>query len=325
MVTRPPESSLVFNIVWTGEVFPYLRYFTDSLLDHSEARYRFVANGCPPDQIALMDAFRRDHPDRVVEVLDVSPDAMIAHGVALDRVRAVRDDGDLFCLIDPDIKANGAFVTEFLDLLEDCDAVTSGTEVWSQDNVIPVDHPGVAGEFFYDRVGFVFGSPHLALYRRAALDETTRRWGVGFGSAGPDLTDAATAAMASLGHCYLVYDTAKIVNALLQADGHGLVHRDLPQLVHIGGLAHYLAPPSHRTTDDGEVEPDWTAYASMVDRHQVTRYAARVLKARVDGETAPEPPTDLAPPMAQRLQMVHHELDDLMDRHGPHSPPVEVG
>ena len=55
---------------------------------------------------------------RVVEVLDVSPDAMIAHGVALDRVRAIRDDGDHFCFIDPDICARGPFLGPFLAIVE---------------------------------------------------------------------------------------------------------------------------------------------------------------------------------------------------------------
>ncbi len=126
----------------------------------------------------------------------------------------------------------------------------------------------------------MFGSPHLALYRREALDETCARWGVGLGSAGPELRDDTKARMAEMGHGhYIVYDTAKIVNTLLQGDGHPLVHRDLPQLVHIGGLAHYLSPPGYRTTESGEVEPDWTRFEIMTARHEVTRYTARTLRA----------------------------------------------
>lgn len=316
-MTSPNESSLVFNIVWTGTVFTYLRYFAASQIAQSDSRFRFVANGCPPEQIELMEFFRAEHPDRVVEVLNVSPDAMIAHGVALDRVREIRHDGEHFCLIDPDIKANGPFVGEFLDLLQDHEAVTSGREVWSDDNVVPEGHPGVAGEFFFDRSGFVFGSPHLALYCREALDQTTRRWGVGLGSAGPELRDDTKAEMASMGHRYIVYDTAKIVNALLQADGHPLVHRDLPQLVHIGGLAHYLSPPAYRTNEQGETEPDWTRYETMAARHEVTRFTARTLQSLADGQPAPPVPDGLEPSMEQRLHVVRHEVTDLMERYGP--------
>lgn len=315
-MTVPNESDLVFNIVWTGQVFAYLRLFAASQLEHSSARFRFVANGCPPDQIELMERFRSQWPGRVVEVLDVSPELMIAHGVALDRVRAIRDDGDHFCLIDPDIKANAPFVPIFAELLDDHAAVTSGVEVWSDSNVIPENHPGVAGEFFYDRNGFVFGSPHLALYRRAELDDTTRRWGVGLGSAGPELRDDTKAKLATMGHEYLVYDTGKIVNALLQGDGHELVHRDLPQLVHIGGLAHYLSPPAYRTTDEGAVEPDWTRYEIMAARHEVARYTARTLQACCAGEPAPELPVGLEPGMTHRLELVRREIIDLVERYG---------
>ncbi len=317
MVTPPDEATLTFNVVWTGEVFTYLHPFVSSQLTWSRARYRFVANGCPPEQIAQMEAYRDRHRDRVVEVLDVSPEVMVAHGVALDRVRARRDDGDHFCLIDPDIKANGPWLGRFCTLLADHAAVTSGREVWSSTNVLPEGHPGVPGEVFFDRSGFTFGSPHLALYRRDELDEVGARWGVGLGSAGPELRPDTTEALASMGHRFLVYDTGKIVNCLLQHDGHALVHRDLPELVHIGGLSHYLAPPAYRTTDSGEIEPDWTVHEVMATRHEVTRFTARTLRALADGEPAPPVPELADPDLARRLALVHHEITDLMARYGP--------
>jgi len=304
----------VFNVVWTGSVFPYLRLFTSSLMDRSAARFRFVANGCPPDQVALMEEFRERHAGRVVEVLDVSAE-MVAHGVALDRVRAQRDDGPHFCLVDPDIKANGPWVDAFAALVVDHVAVTSGTEVWSDDNLVPEGWVGVAGEHFVDRAGFVFGSPHLALYQRAALDATARRWGIGLGSAGPELSEGAKARLAEMGHEYIVYDTAKLVNALLQADGGTLVHRDLPQLVHIGGLAHYLAPPGYVIDDDGTEVPDWKRYAIQEDRYAVTRHAALCLRAGMDGDELPAAPSDLAPAMEAKLARVTAEVADLVERY----------
>lgn len=311
------EPDVVFNVVWTGTVFPYLQYFVASQIARSRARFRFVGNGCPPDQLELMEAFAARHPGRVVEVLDVSSQDMIAHGVALDRVRAQRDDGPLFGLIDPDIKANAPFVADLLRLLGDGAAVTSGREVWSEHNVVPDMHPGVAGEFFYDRNGFVFGSPHLAVYRRDALEDTCTRWEVGFGSAGPDLRPDARALLDAHGHTYIVFDTGKIVNILLQLDGHPLVHEELDQLVHIGGLSHYLYPPGWRTTETGEVEPDWTAWETMSVRHEVARYTARTLRALADGDDAPPVPPDLEPDVAARLARVHREVTDLMERYGP--------
>ncbi len=312
----PADDVFVFNIVWTGSVFPYLRYFVASQIAQSGARFRFVANGCPPDQIELMDAFARAHPDRVVEVLDVSPE-IVAHGVALDRVRAIRDDGPYFCLIDPDIKANGPFVPEFAALLDEgAAAVTSGKEVWSDDNLVPVGNVGVAGEHFFDRSGFVFGSPHLALYDRAVLDDTTGRWGVGLGSAGPDLTDAAQAQMIALGLDYKVYDTGKIVNALLQADGHRLVHRDLAQLVHIGGMSHYLSPPGgYIKLENGEEAPDFARWG-LNDRYHVTKFTAHTLKELVAGRATPAIPEGTDPAMGQKLAVVQREMTELFVTYG---------
>jgi hypothetical protein len=309
-VSRPRDDEFVFNIVWTGTVFPYLRAFVASQIAQSGARFRFVVNGCPPEQVGLIEAFAARHAERVVEVLDVSEE-MVAHGVALDRVRARRDDGPYFCLIDPDIKAKAPFVSTFADVLAGgADAVTSGKEVWSDDNLIPVGHPGVAGEHFFDRKGFVFGSPHLALYDRDALDDTTARWGVGLGSAGNDVSAAGKAKLAEMGHDYIVYDTGKIVNALFQGDGHHLVHEDLPQLIHIGGLSHYLSPASYITLD-GEEVPEWVRYG-VNDRFHVTKFAGLTLRELCDGRPAPPVPSGLDPVMAAKLTLVQEEMADLI-------------
>ena len=172
---------VVFNVVWTGEVFTYLRYFVCSILHHSGARMRFVANGCSAESIADMERFAAVH-EAVIEVIDVSPDEMVAHGVALDRVRSVRDDGEYFCLVDADIRACGPFLDTFLQLLSSHAAVTSGREVWNDDNVVPAGHGGVGGRHFFDADGFVFGSPHLAFYN---VVRSTRSASVGRSGSGP--------------------------------------------------------------------------------------------------------------------------------------------
>jgi hypothetical protein len=193
--------------------------------------------------------------------------------------------------------------------------VTSGKEVWSDDNLLPENHPGVAGEFFFDRQGFVFGSPHLAIYDRIALDETSDRWGVGLGSAGPDLSDETKATMDKMGQLYLIYDTGKIVNILLQADGNRLVHEDLPQLVHIGGLSHYLSPSAYITLDDGEEAPEWARWG-ITDRYHVTKFTALTLRQLCDGRPAPPVPAGVEPAMAAKLTQVQEEMADLIATYG---------
>lgn len=321
-MTTSSSHSYVFNVVWTGEVFRHLQLFVASLMRHSDARFRFVVNACPPDQVAMMDTFATRHPGRVTDVVEVSSATMLRHGAALDEVFATRDDGELFCFIDADIVASGPFLPDFDALLAGHDAVTSGKEVWSTDNVRPAAHPGVSGEHFFDQDGYVFGSPHLAIYRRDALVDTMRRWDVGFGSSGNDLSEAARERLTEVGRGYWVYDTAKVVNILLQADGHGLRHAEHPSLLHIGGVSHFLAPPSSAPGAVGKPVrwgegPDWGQQEGLADRYEVARYTASVLRDLCDGRPAPPVPSDPAPSMQDRLDLVRNALIDLVGSYGP--------
>lgn len=315
------DDRFVFNIVWTGDVFDHLQVFTASVLHQSEARFRFVANGCPPAQIAAMERFAALHPGRVVEVLDVSSPRMVPHGAALDTVFEQRDDGELFCFIDPDILAVAPFMPRFAEALDQHDAVTSGKEVWSETNVRPDGHAGVNGEYFYDRDGFVFGSPHLAIYRRGALDDTLGRWGVGFGSGGEhNISAEALRRIEEFGRAYWIYDTGKIVNILLQADGHTLTHAENPDLVHVGGVSHFLAPPM--TPEGlapvwGENQPDWGAWDGMADRFAVARFTADVITACFAGRPGPQLPDHVDATIRTRLEELQVVLEKVATEHGP--------
>ncbi|MEZ5178290.1 MAG: hypothetical protein R2746_08395 [Acidimicrobiales bacterium] len=319
---RPSPDQLVFNVVWTGTVFDHLEPFVASQLAQDGARFRFVANACPADQVAALERFAAAHPGRVVEVLEVSTERMVRHGDALDEVLRTRHDGDWFAFVDPDIAALGPYLERFRALLDDADAVTSGAEVWSDRNVRPVDHPGVSGEHFFDQDGYTFGSPHFAIYRRAPLVATMDRWSVGFSNAGNDLTDAARARLVEVGRSYWIYDTAKIVNVLLQADGHRLVHEEHPALLHIGAVSHLLAPPSSAPASRGRPPgwgegPDWGEQPGQAARHQVASFAAAVLGAALAGHAVPEVPADADPHLVERLHRVRTALAELVAAHPP--------
>jgi hypothetical protein len=307
----------VFNIVVTGRVFWHLRFFVCSLVHNSGARFRLVANGCARETLTLMEDYATAHPGRVVEIMDVSPKDMVAHGVALDAVRRSRDDGDLFCFVDTDIKARAPFLHTYFELLRSHSAVTSGKQVWVDDHVVPDTHLGLGldGRHFFHPNGFVYGCPHFAMYRRGHLDETCARWGVGIGSAGPDLSDEAVAQLASRGHLYKIYDTGKIVNILLQVDGRPLCHVDPDELIHIGGMSHFLSPPD-AVAGGGEVEtPSWAGFYGMEPRLAVTRFTAALLRALVEQKPLPDLPTGLDPAMERRLLFVRSEVIDLVERY----------
>lgn len=307
------EEDLIWNVVWTGTVFDRLKYFVASQMAHTTGRFRFVLNGCAPGEIEKMQAFQARHPDRVVEVLHVFDD-MLAHGQALDAVLAARDDGPCFSLIDPDIKASGPFAADLLALLPGHGAVTSAKEIWNENSVLPPDEVGVAGEYFFDQDGFVFGSPHLGIYDRAALDRTRERWSIGLGSAGPELGPEVVEHMATVGRSFLVLDTCKVANILLTADGFPILHREHPSLLHIGGLSHYISPSGY-ITKDGRQEPEWARWERVAPRLEVARYTANLLTSSIDrSDPAPMPVVD-DEHLREALPKVRDAVLDLVDRY----------
>lgn len=308
---------MVLNIVWTGTSFSVLSRFTDTVLAHEPVRLRFVANACPPSEIEAMEAYAARHPGRITDVTVVSSGAMLRHGDCLDEVLRTSDDGAVFGLLDPDILVTGPFLGPLLDALVDHDVVTSGTELWSVDNVRPEGHIGVNGEIFFDRDGYVFGSPHLALYRTGPLRATMARWDVGFSSAGNDIPEATKARVAELGRAYWIYDTGKLVNILLQGDGASLVHLECEHVVHVGGLAHFLAPPQPVPDEHGNVQrvwgqtDRWGEWEAQGDRFYVAGQAARMLLAQSAGAPLPPVPEDLDPSMADRIGRLRAALETL--------------
>jgi hypothetical protein len=317
-LTVPGESAFVFNIVWTGRVFPWLQYLVASQIDRCDARFRFVANGCPPDQLDLMERFAGRSRGRVVEVLEASA-TMERHGTALDRTLLTRDDGDYFCFIDPDIAATGPFLGDFVEALESgCSAVTSGKGVWNDDVTVPPGHLGVPGECFYSPDGFLFGSPHFAIYRKGPLLETIERWGVGFGSAGPDIPDDAKERLEAAGHHYWLYDTGKIVNILLQDGGGTLCHFEHAALLHIGGMSHYLSPPEYEgDVDAANAEPDRTKWPWPAERLAVARYTASLLRDLAARRPEPPMPQGLDDALQQKLATVREAIVEVVGTYSP--------
>ncbi len=317
-----PESDLVFNLVWTGGVYRHLRYFVFSLLDQTECRFRFIANNCTPDAVREMQRFT-DATERVVETVVLDVDRMVPHGTALDPVFDSRDDGDLFCFIDVDIKATRPFLADFLPTTATHDVVTSGVEVWTDVNTLGPEEVGVGGRHFYAHDGFVFGSPHMAIYRKDVVRETFEKWGIRFHAGGkPEMSPAAWERLEEMGHAYMAFDTAKVLNILLQADGHSLVHQEHDALVHIGGLSHYLAPPQFDfatdvTSGEFDGEPLWTTFAGVELRAAVARFTAQTLRDLAAGRTAPPIPDGLDAATVTKIELVRREMATMVRDAGP--------
>jgi hypothetical protein len=127
--------------------------------------------------------------------------------------------------------------------------------------------------------------------------------------------EATRARLAAGGHAYLAYDTAKIVNILLQLDGRTLQHVDPDVLIHIGGMSHFLSPPDPGAKG-GEVEtPSWAAYHGMEPRLAATRYTAALLRSLIERTPPPDLPPGIDPALEQRLLFVRDEIVDLVERY----------
>ena len=214
-----------------------------------------------------------------------------------------------------DILARGPFLGDFARRLVDGYAgVTSGKGIWVDDPTIPVGHIGVSGEYFYAQDGYLLGSPHFAMYHRGSLDPTFARWSVSFGTAGVRrLTQAGRDRLKAIGQTYWLYDTGKLANIFLQEDGNKLGHFEHENLMHIGGMSHYLSPPDGGgAAESADWAPDETEWKWPVTRLEVAAYTALVLRNLAGGHAAPEIPAEVDPTIAGRLEVVRNELVTLV-------------
>lgn len=118
-----------------------------------------------------------------------------------------------------------------------------------------------------------------------------------------------------------MYDTGKVLNILLQGDGYTLEHLDSTEIVHIGGVSHFLAPPSSAPAARDEPPrwgegPDWGEAPDMRDRYAVARYTAELMLSFRGEGAAPAIP-DIAPELRDRLESVRVELSEVFARHLP--------
>jgi hypothetical protein len=310
-----PDANFVFNIVFTPGTFRFLQLFARSLFANSDVRLRLVSNGCPTEEVKLMRAFTADL-GRSIDVFELSNPEMVPHGVALDEIFAAHDDGSYFCFVDSDVKAKQPFMKMFADALERVDVVTSCSVAWSDDSILTPGMPDLVGRHAVGHDGFVYGSSYLALYGRHQVERVRDEWGVSFCAYAYDkLAPLVQRRLAEMGRQFRLYDTAKVLNILLQGDGFGLAHIDNPALVHVGGISQYLSDPGVLGRDpnapaDGDASVPWFAASGAGrERWDFAQWAAATLRSIVDGE--PEPDLPDVPAQRQRAQEVRREILDL--------------
>jgi hypothetical protein len=233
------------TVIYTGGTVARLTPFLDSLLEHTPWCYRLVVNGCGPNEVTRL----RQRVDRLPERLElrsVSDHSVLPHGVVLDRL--LHDETEpYFSILDSDVFAVAQPVPTALRPDDDAVGLCSCLPMWHRptDEAMPVGYNVMGGRYLRSSDGTMLGCTYAATYRTAELRATLDRWAV---SLRPyrwsELPPAVRGELASLGLRCDLYDTAKVANILIHADGLRLDHVDLPQLLHVGAQSGRGAPHS---------------------------------------------------------------------------------
>ena len=200
-------------------------------------RVRLVANGCHPDEVALM----RDvaTTDARISVHPLPSRDPVEHGAALDHLFDAFPE-PAFAFADSDVLADGDFMTGLWPPAGGEAAVFGAPPVWLAEHEAsaPDEGPFLSGRHRTLHDGTPIGGTYLAIYDRQALEPAWHRAPRGFGvHRGRQVPRRVRSELAARGWKYRTLDTGRLVNLLLLLDGHGLANRDIARLHHVGGVS----------------------------------------------------------------------------------------
>jgi hypothetical protein len=222
-----------------------LALFMLTLLDWSEGcEFVAVANACTDAEQAFLKSLARRRPRLHYMALPLKQ--QVRHAVALHHL-VKTETRQQFCFLDNDILADGEFLPSLIAAARSSVGVFACPPIWS--DAASQTHCGhwrrLKGRSHRTDSGLVVGTTYLAIYDIAALREVLQT-GARFDQTTWDaLSPAIRAKLDAIGMQKDRYDTAKVVNLMLIADGHRLAHLDLPNLHHVGGMSEILKDARH--------------------------------------------------------------------------------
>jgi hypothetical protein len=297
-------TDMTFHVVFTPRTFDRLAPFTRTLVDDPAAAVRVVANCCDADEIERMRRFAAAHvrvDDDVVVINDPSR-AMVPHGEVLDTLFERSAERD-FAFVDSDVFARAGFVGEIRRRRRDHALVTTGDVAWADDDRLPAGSIDLVGRHAIGHDGFHYGSSYVACYDRGAVEEVRARHGTTFRTAVHEQLPAAIRGrLADLGRTFRRYDTAKVLNLLLVADGHRIEHFTHPALFHLGGISDFLSYPGSAAPNP--TRPWYATTGTGATRWAFARFAAAALDDLAHGrppETDPSGALGAAATPQQRV------------------------
>lgn len=228
---------LEFNIVYTTGTVRYLRLLVFSLLKWSDCSFRLVANACSPEEVRLLQELCRKSTR--LEFLALPSRTIMLHSEVLSYLQPL-ERADYFCFMDSDILASGDFVSEMSPYLDQHAGVFSATPIWctEEEQILPQTFPRMPGHFNRTSSGICIGSTYFAMYDNRVLSQLIESTGIGFSRyRWEEIPPPCQSQVIRAGLKKTRYDTGKLLNALLVAQGKRLMYVDSQMLRHIGGVS----------------------------------------------------------------------------------------
>lgn len=228
--------TLTFHIIYMPGIVRYMTLFLFSLLKWSDCSFRLVSNGCSPHELRHLRKLS-DNSSRL-ELVVLPDNRLIRHGRALSYLWSL-ERADHFCFMDSDVLATGEFLGELAPELSHHAGVFSGSPIWCSDEeqILPERFQRMAGRYNRSAMGVCLGSTYVAMYDNRVLrslipssriDFRRYSWG--------EIPAEYQNQIANLGLKKRRYDTAKVLNLLLLAQGRGIIFKEVSSLHHIGGI-----------------------------------------------------------------------------------------
>jgi hypothetical protein len=142
--------------------------------------------------------------------------------------------------MDSDILATGEFMSEMSSYLPQYAGVFSGSPIWctEEERVLGASAPRVRGQFNRTADGVCLGSSYFAIYDNNVLTEFIQSTGIDFRRYWwRQVPHQYQRQVACMGLQRERYDTGKLLNILLFAQGRAIVFVDSLFLQHIGGVS----------------------------------------------------------------------------------------
>ena len=244
-----------FYIIYTPFTVSLLYRFALSLAQQSSAHFCLVANGCSPEERQQLQSLSSRHAQ--LDYLLLSETETLDHGTSLNRLQE-QTERETFGFIDSDIYAVGPFWPP-----------DAAEPFWPPDAVGPFWLPDAVGPFWPpDTLGdaktaawqipapasyrladdlpnshnqIFMGSTYFALYDNHKIRQLRADTGLGFGKyRWEQIPPDCQSQIEAVGLRREKYDTAKVLNILLMAQGYKLQSVEVQTLRHLGGVSRVI-------------------------------------------------------------------------------------